>query len=546
MTRDVVLLGDKTLSLLARHLNAELRQAGSAWNVIDAGYDSWLVAPLDPRSALFAKATAAWAFVLSPRVLENVPDILAQLDATLERLGSLSAPPTVLFSNLFADPLHAMPLANNLERHALAASVNERLLSFRETHSWFHVVDQLGLVLQHGIDALHDPRFEATAQVYYSPAGTRALAALWLRALRCLERPQKKVCVLDLDNTLWGGTLGEDGADGLQMSDSGPGLAYRRFQRALLELRRSGILLTLCSKNNRDEALAVLESHPDCLLRPADFAHLEISWDRKSQAITRTAQALGLGLDSLLFVDDSALERAEVARLLPEVDIFDFPDDPVRLVGALAAYPGFDTLRQTDEDRKRADAYLEEAQRNASRASATSAEDFYRSLELRLTIFSAASEQAARLHQLLMKTNQFNLTAERLSAEEFRALLADPAYLVLGMRVADRFGDSGITGLALVDRRRPAAWIVQNFLLSCRVIGRTVENAFLAWIVGVAARAGAQSVAFRCLETPRNEVARNFLRSSGGVESAGSWKFDVRRPEALPQHFVSIDAAQVS
>src|SRR6266478_2346131 len=504
MTKNVVLLGDKTLSLIARNLNSQLREAGSTWNAVDAGYDTWLVAPLDQNGVLFAPDTAAWAFVLSPRVLENVPDIAIRLDATLERLANFKTPPTVLFSTLFADPVVAMPLSNNIERHALAGKLNERLLEFREGHPWFHVVDHLSLVLQHGVGTLYDARYEATAQLYFSPNGSRLLSGLWFRVLCSLERPQKKVCAVDLDNTLWGGILGEDGPDGLQIANSGIGSAYRRFQRSLLDLRRNGILLTVCSKNNPDEAMAILQSHPDCLLRPNDFAHIEIGWGLKSEAIARTAQKLGLGLDSFVFIDDSPVERGEVSRALPSVDVLDSSGDPMRLVGVLSQYAGFDSLRQTDEDRKRADSYLQEAQRSEIKASAASAEDFYRSLGLQLGIFSARGEQSGRLHQLLMKTNQFNLTAERISAEEFRELLGDPHYMVVGLRVADRFGDNGITGLAIVDRRRPEVWRVRNFLLSCRVLGRTVEGAFLSWLIGRAAKSRAETVELGFLATERN------------------------------------------
>jgi FkbH-like protein len=505
------------------------------------------VAPLDQHGALFAPDTAAWAFVLSPRVLENVPDIAARLDATLERLANLKTPPTVLFSTLFADPVAAMPLSGNVERQALAAKLNERILAFRESHPWFYVVDHLSLVLQHGVGALYDARYEATAQLYFSPNGSRLLSALWFRALRSLERSQRKVCVVDLDNTLWGGILGEDGPDGLQMADSGIGLAYRRFQRSLLELRRSGILLTVCSKNNPNEAMAILQSHPDCLLKPNDFAHIELGWGLKSEAIARTAQKLGLGLDSFVFIDDSPVEREEVSQALPKVDVLDSSGDPMRLVSMLSQYAGFDSLRQTDEDRKRADSYREEAQRNEVLASAASPEDFYRSLGLKLGIFSARPEQSGRLHQLLMKTNQFNLTAERISAEEFRELLNDPGHLVVGLRVSDRFGDSGVTGLAIVDKRRPDVWKVRNFLLSCRVLGRTVEAAFLSWLNGRACEFGAARVELAFVATARNEVALGFLEASGGERSAAGdkWAFDVSRPELLPRHFVQIDAGQV-
>jgi FkbH-like protein len=548
MTKNVVLLGDKTLSLLARDLNSQLKQVGSDWRAVDAGYDSWLVAPLNRDGELFDKNTAAWAFVMSPRVLENVPDIEVHLDATLKRLAGLDAPPTVLFSNFFRDPRGGMPISNNLEKHSLANKLNERLLTFREAHSWFHVVDHVSLALQHGVGALNDPRFEAAAQVFFSPAGNRQLSRLWWRSLRALERPQRKVCVVDLDNTLWGGILGEDGLDGLQMADSGSGLAYRRFQRSLLELRRSGILLAICSKNNPEEAIEALKSHPDCLLRPTDFAHIEIGWGLKSEAIARTAEKLRLGLDSFVFIDDSAVEREEVARALPSVEVLDFPSDPTGLVGALSEYSGFDSLRQTEEDRKRADAYVHEAQRTEIKASSKSPEEFYRSLGLQLGIFSARVEQVGRLHQLLMKTNQFNLTTRRISDEAFRGLLGNSDYMVVGLRVSDRFGDSGITGLAIIDLARHDVWTVQDFLLSCRVLGRTVENAFLSWLVARAAGAGVNSVAFQYVQTGRNQVAHGFLKVSSGVESDSGdvWTFDARRPEAIPKHFVQIDESQVS
>jgi FkbH-like protein len=548
MTKNVVLLGDKTLSLLARELNSQFKQVGSNWHAVDAGYDSWLVAPLNREGVLFDKSTSAWAFVLSPRVLENVPDIALHLDATLEHLDKLEAPPTVLFSNFFRDPRSGMPISNNLEKNSLANKLNERLLAFRESHSWFHVVDHVSLALQHGVDALNDPRFEALAQVFFSPAGNRRLSKLWFRSLRSLERPQKKVCVVDLDNTLWGGILGEDGPDGLQMADSGNGLAYRRFQRSLLELRRSGILLVACSKNNKEEATEALKSHPDCLLRLTDFAHVEIGWGLKSEAIARTAEKLSLGLDSFVFIDDSPVEREEVSRALPMVEVLDFPSDPAGLVNALSEYSGFDSLRQTEEDRKRADAYAHEAQRSAIKASSRSPEDFYRSLGLQLGIFSARVEQAGRLHQLLMKTNQFNLTTRRISDEAFRALLGDSGYMVVGLRVSDRFGDSGVTGLAIIDRSRRDVWTVQDLLLSCRILGRTVENAFLSWLIDRAAAAGADRLVIQYVPSGRNEVAQGFLKVSGGIASGSGdvWTFDVRRPEAIPAHFVQIDESQVS
>jgi len=218
------------------------------------------------------------------------------------------------------------------------------------------------------------------------------------------------------------------------------------------------------------------------------------------------------------------------------------------LVRTLNEYSGFDTLRQTDEDLKRAEAYLVEGQRSLIKSNSKSPEEFYRSLGLHLGIFSARLEQADRLHQLLMKTNQFNLTTRRMSSEVFRALLSNPAYMVMGLRVSDRFGDSGITGLAIVDQGRHDVWTVEDFLLSCRVLGRTVENAFLSWLIARAASAGVSRVAVQYVASGRNQVARAFLKEAGGEESESGdvWTFDALRPAGMPVHYVEIDESKVS
>ena len=348
--------------------------------------------------------------------------------------------------------------------------------------------------------------------------------------------------VVDLDNVLWGGILGEDGADGLKMSHSGIGLFYRRFQMSLLALKKAGVLLAVCSKNNPTEAEVVLRQHPDCLLRPGDFAAMEISWDSKSEGLRRLSARLGLGLDSFVFVDDSPFEREEVRAALPEVRVLEFPVNPEGLTGMLADCQAFDRLRITTEDALRAQSYADEARREQLRATAQTPADFYRSLQLVATVSRSQAEDFERLHQLIHKTNQFNLTTQRLTAEELRAKLQSSQFDVFTIRVSDRFGDSGLVGLAIIDRTDHLHWSVENFLLSCRVIGRTVENAFVSWLVEQAENTGAQTLTLRFAASGRNQVAWEFLERSGLQRNADAtqWTLEVARREALPPHYVTI------
>jgi FkbH-like protein len=535
-----------TLSYLARELNFASSREGRPWTAVDAGFDSWLRETMDATSATRTGTYDAWGFLLSPRALDQMPDLESQIRALLDSLGNLTKVPTVLFATMFADPRGVLPFSRGVSEQRRAARINDCLYDFSGQHSWFQIVDHAGFVLKHGLDNLTDHRYEAAAQLYFSPVATRQLARLWHRALRTLSEPRAKVLVVDLDNTLWKGVLGEDDWEHLAMGASGAGLSYRHLQRALLQLRASGVLLAVCSKNNAADALAVLSKHPDCLLRPEHFACHEIGWEPKPIGLERIAERLSLGIDSLVFLDDSPFERESVRQSLPQVRVLDFPDDPADLVKVLSEEPAFDALRITTEDRGRAASYEAESQRDALRASTPSSDEFFRSLVLRLKIFRARAEHSDRLHQLLLKTNQFNLTAERIGANEFRDLLSDPGVLVLGIRVADRFADSGVTGLCIVETGR-TRWRVRVLLLSCRVIGRTVEYALLGWLAQMARRAGAQSIDLLFVPTERNSVALRFLNLSGAteVESGRLWRLDCYDASTVPPHYLTIDDADV-
>jgi FkbH-like protein len=543
-SRRLYLLGDKTLSVIARTLNGLLGAQSLPWEVVDLGYDTWLREMMRADSPAFREADAALGFLLSPRILERADGGRGDVARLLDRLSEIKPARTVLCSNLFADPLRVLPLVKHGELMQSAARINQELYAFSEKNSWFHIVDHAGIALWEGVRNIADPRYEAAAQMYFSPTGGRVVAQGWLRVLRALSKPSAKVLVVDLDNTLWRGILGEDGPDNLEMGPAGAGWPHHTLQKALLQLKANGILLAACSKNNPEDAFKVLAEHPDCLLRPNDFSALEIGWEPKSKGIRKLAERLRLGIDSFVFLDDSPFERAEVGEALPEVTILDFPEDPASLVACLYNCPAFDSLRVTAEDRERSASYVAEARREEMQRTATSPEEFFRSLSIKLKLFRAHAMQFDRLHQLILKTNQFNLTTERLTPDEFREMFQRPDILVLGMRVVDSLGDSGIVGLAVVNGIGSKSFTVSTFLLSCRVIGRTVENAFLSWLVSRAEAAGATEVRLRFRPTGRNEVAREFLQRSGLQSSEDGLLWSISLPVSSPRlaaHFVSID-----
>jgi FkbH-like protein len=292
----------------------------------------------------------------------------------------------------------------------------------------------------------------------------------------------RKCIVLDLDNSLWGGVVGEDGLEGLRLGQEGIGRAYVEFQMELLNLYRKGILLAVCSKNNPEDALAVIRRHPDMQLREENFAAIRINWEDKAANVRALAEELNIGLDSLVFIDDSPVERSRIRQAAPEVLVPDWPADPAEYKMALLRLSAshFYKLAITAEDTRRGDVYKAQAERRKLAESASSLEDFYRSLQMRAKIGLADSFTIPRIAQLSQKTNQFNLTTRRYTEAEITTLSHDPDSAIWWLNLTDQFGPNGIVGVLILRRQSPDTWLIDTFLLSCRVMGRTVEDAFLA------------------------------------------------------------------
>jgi FkbH-like protein len=328
----------------------------------------------------------------------------------------------------------------------------------------------------------------------------------------------KKVLVFDCDGTLWKGIVGEDGLDGIQIGPgSAPGLVFHEVQSLALGLHKQGVLLGLCSKNNVADVEEVLQHHPGMLLRSQHFAVRRVNWSDKATNLRAIAAELNLGIESLVFVEDSEFEANLVREQLPEVTVLQVPRNIHEYPAMLRRNLGlFYNLSRTEEDRKRARSYAEQAQREEYRQSFAGIDDYLRSLGLAITLYVDAPALVPRVAQLTQKTNQFNLTTRRYTSPEIEQFVACERHIVTAFSVSDRFGDSGVTGAAIIEVDRGAATAqIDTMLLSCRVIGRNVELAFFDVLISQLMSRGIRAVQATYRPTPKNAQVADFYDRLG-------------------------------
>jgi len=386
-----------------------------------------------------------------------------------------------------------------------------------------HFIDLDGLQRYYGIAHVYDDR---KWYLYKQPfkEGFLFLLAEELGRLLAIGRGNGKKCiVLDCDNTLWGGIVGEDGLVGIEIGDEFPGSAFCDFQRQLLRLQRKGIYLALASKNNESDVWEVFEHHDAMILKREHIAISQIHWHSKTDSLIEIARVLNIGLDSFVFIDDSRFEIEQVQQSLPQVTCLQVPTESAYLPGMLRDCHLFDQLETTIEDRERTSMVLQEKQRQVFQKSLSN-DEFIASLHLEIDVFKACPVHIARITQLINKTNQFNLSTRRRSFEEVVALTKADDYDIFALRVKDRFGEYGLVGVAIVQAKNQV-WVLDTFLLSCRVLGRQVETAFLAFIVEAAKLKNITTMRGIYVPTPKNMPIADFLPQQGFKEiSSGEWE----------------------
>lgn len=409
--------------------------------------------------------------------------------------------------------------------------INIELRNIARRYSDVYVLDYDALAARFGRERWTDERLWLTAKLPISPAALLPLADEWLQFLCPALGRLSKVLVTDLDNTLWKGVIGEDGMDGIQIGPAYAGAPFAELQRALLGLRNRGILLAIASKNNRDDAYSALSLHPNMLLRPEHFVAERINWQNKPQNLREIAAELNVGIDSLAFLDDNPVERDLVRLELPEVTIIELPDDPSGYAQAVQCTPELQRLRVSDEDVQRSKFYAERRERNEARANHQSLESFYHWLEQKVEIAPLTDVTAARIAQLTQKTNQFNATTKRYTEQQIIELAASSGCEIFSVRAKDHFGDNGIVGV-LISRIANENCEIDSFILSCRVISRTIETAMLTFLLERCRTKGVRTVHGCIVSTPKNEPVRTLYERHGftrvsGDEDHSLWALEV-------------------
>jgi len=547
----VAILRSFTLEPAVPVLRAAALLGGMDVTVQMTDFDNYSQQILDSSSAMYAFNPDAVIFAVQTRDIardlwDNYTDQAAdQLQARVEEwVGAMrewvhifrSRSTASLILHTFEQP--ARPRAGILDvqgkvgQLALIQKVNEELRELASEYSGVHLLDYDGLVSRRGREGWHDERKWLTLRMPIGAENLPALAQEWLRFLHPLSGRIGKVLVTDLDNTLWGGVVGEDGIHGIQVDSEYPGAAYLAVQRALLDLYHRGVLLAIASKNNEEEALDAMQRHPGMLLRPDHFASMQLNWNAKAESLRQIAEDLNVGLDSLVFLDDNPIERQAVRIALPQVTVIELPPDSMEFAKAVRDCPLFERVTSSAEDRERARYYVQQKERQNVQKGMASLEEFYYSLEQKVGIAPLSDETLGRIAQLIKKTNQFNLTTKRHSEAQIAAFGSDPNYDVYGVRVSDRYGDNGLVGVCIT-RRDDDVCEIDTLLLSCRVIGRTVETAILSFLVEENQARGSTRLQGWFLPTPKNKPAESFYAKHQFVlrdqtVTGSLWSLDLR------------------
>lgn len=555
----VALIGSFTLDLFAPVLQARAYASRLAAELYVGGFNAWQSELLNPASALYSFQPdviflAVRLEELAPRLLKEFASLdAAEINAEIERAldslrGALRAlraksNARVVIHNFAAPPFPILGIldANRADgQQAAVARLNAELAEVARQVQDVWILDAARLQSEIGYQQWHDARLWALAKLPLSGKAQQRLAAEYVRFLRAFYGLSRKVLVLDLDNVLWGGVLGEEGGDGIQLGAEYPGSAYVEFQRAVLDLYHRGVLLALNSKNNAEEAMNVIENHPAMRLRPNHFAATRINWLDKAENLSSLAAELNLGLESFVFADDSEIEIARVRSALPQVLALQVQGEPGLRADWLRSLDVFDSLSFSAEDRTRGALYAQERERTHLKQSIASLPDFYRSLEMELLLFPADERTLERAAQLTQRTNQFNLTTRRYTAAQLRTLQGTPGTHLILAQLRDRFGDNGIIGLALT-RSDAFTTTLDTFLLSCRVIGRGIESALLAYVMELARELGHYRFGAEFIPTAKNHVAENFLAEQGLAHTAdGTWQKELQNFRAAYPDWLAV------
>ena len=563
------ILSNSTTDFIVPALIATAARHGVVLDCISSDYGQVVQEALSPDSSVNSKKPDAVLIAVDYRgyplnsAIGDVQGSKTALEATLEQLRTIrsgiktNSNAICIVQNL-APP--AETLFGSLDKvvpGCLRGVIEEANRAIAESIGGTQdvLLDVAGLAATVGLAEWHSPEqwnmaklpFSSTFLPLYADHVARTIAAVRGKTRRCL--------IMDLDNTLWGGVIGDDGLEGIQLAQGdATGEAYLSVQRYALALRERGVVLAVSTKNHDEVARLPFRQHPEMLLREEHIAVLQANWTDKATNIQAIADELALGLDAMVFLDDNPVERGIVRELLPEVAVPELPADPALFARTLSAAGYFEAVAFSSEDMKRAEFYRDNARRVELQKKVGDVAAYLASLQMVITFQPFDETGRARISQLINKSNQYNLTTRRYTEAEVAAAQHDPDCFTLQVRLADNFGDNGMISVVICRATGHGGWEFDTWLMSCRVLGRRVENMVLQEVLFHCKSAGIHKLIGKYFPTERNQLAETHYQKLGFTEISREpngttvWELDVgsAEVEAVPMEIrrVGFDIAQ--
>lgn len=565
----LAVMSNSTVDMFVPALVATAVRHGIAMEVIQPSYDQVAQEALSTDSKVNSSEPDAVLFALDYRALPlklSIGDALTSRSIVEGAIGYLQSLREGIKANnnavcifqTFAPPVET--LFGNLDRalpgtmRSLIHAINQKLTEY-VAGSGDVLLDVASLAETVGLADWHNPQLWNMAKFSFCDEFVPLYADHVARSLASIRGKSCKVLVLDLDNTVWGGVIGDDGLDGIKVAQGdATGEAHLALQRMVLDLRQRGIVLAVSSKNTDEVAREPFEKHPEMLLKLEHIAVFQANWKDKATNIQAIAEELSLGLDTFVFVDDNPVERDLVRRFLPEVSVPEMPEEPAFYARTLAAAGYFEAVTLAAEDLRRAVFYQDNAQRAQLQKQVGRLDAYLASLNMAITFQPFDAIGRARIVQLINKSNQYNLTTRRYTDPEVAAAENDPEAFTLQVRLTDIFGDNGMISVVICRRAEPGVWEIDTWLMSCRVLGRKVENMVLREILGHARRAGIHKLVGVYRPTNRNKLVIDHYSKLGFTkmeeDSTGATRWDLLvgdfHPEPIPMNVISQDFPVIS
>lgn len=518
----LALLGSSTLAHLVPGIRLGCLRRGFIADIYEGAYGLYLQEITDSNSGLHSFRPDVLVLALDSHHLAGSD--AAAADAAIAVMRQCWAAAKASFHCAVIQqavlPVFAPVMGNNEHRYSqspltIIHGINHQLRQAADTDG-VHVLSVDQLVLEEGLVFWHEAGLWHRSKQEVHPRAGHLYGEHVARLIAAIRGQSYKCLVLDLDNTLWGGVIGDDGLEGIILGQGNAvGEAYIAIQNYARRLSRRGIILAVCSKNDEVNALSPFEKHPEMILKRNDIACFAANWQDKANNIRMIAKTLNIGLDSLVFIDDNPVERALVRRELPMVAVPELPEDPADYIGCLSRAGYFEGLSITEEDRERASQYRANIERDTLRASTTDMESFLAALNMELIWQPFDTVSFSRIVQLINKTNQFNLMTRRYVDADVQRIMAYADRLTFQFRLTDIYGDNGIIGLIIGERTKEDALLLDTWLMSCRVLGRQVEEAMLNVVAAEAREHGITKLIGQYRPTQKNSMVREHYRKLG-------------------------------